>query len=176
MQHKKIRVGIVFGGRSAEHEVSVRSAHSIVEALDKNKFEPILIGITKEGGWEFGIKSFLLYKNDCQTASSLNGNFRKNTPAALEFVPQQRNIDKLDVIFPVLHGPYGEDGSIQGLLKLTGIPFIGSDILGSAIGMDKDVMKRLLKQGEIPITKYCVIQRRELKEVSYPKLKNNLVK
>lgn len=119
---KKIRVGIVFGGRSTEHEVSLQSAKNVIEALDKSKLEPVLIKIDKSGEWDWN----LLKK------------------------------EKIDVVFPILHGSYGEDGTMQGLLKLFNIPFVGCSVLGSAIGMDKDVMKRLLRDAGIPITKFIV--------------------
>lgn len=155
---KKIRVGIVFGGRSAEHEVSLRSAQSIYTALDKNKYEPVLIGITKQGNWLFGQKMIALPGGRGSSATSL--------------VPQDKEISGLDVVFPVLHGPFGEDGTMQGLLKIAGIPFVGADVLGSAIGMDKDVMKRLLRDAGIPIGKFIVARRKG--KVSYKELVKKL--
>lgn len=153
---KKTRVGIIFGGRSAEHEVSLRSAQSIYNALDKNKYEPVLIGITKQGNWLFGQKMIALPGGKGSSVTSL--------------VPQEKEIAALDVVFPALHGPFGEDGTIQGLLKIAGIPFVGADVLGSAVGMDKDVMKRLLRDAHIPIGKFMVIRKNE--ETSY----KNIVK
>src|SRR3989344_6300433 len=144
---KKIRVGIIFGGRSAEHEVSLRSAQSIYSALDKNKYDPVLIGITKQGNWLFGQKMIALPGGQGSSETSL--------------VPQEKEIAGLDVVFPVLHGPFGEDGTIQGLLKIAGIPFVGADVLGSAIGMDKDVMKRLLRDAGIPIGRFVVLKKNE---------------
>lgn len=129
---KKIRVGIIFGGKSAEHEVSVRSAENVIEAIDKDKYEPVLIKIEKSGKW--------LLNNESRFPSS----------------------ELIDVAFPILHGPFGEDGTVQGLLKLAGIPFIGSGVLGSAVGMDKDVMKRLLRDAGIPIAKFVVAKEKEV--------------
>lgn len=139
---KKLRVGIVFGGRSAEHEVSVRSAQNVYNALDPEKYEPVLIGITKQGSWLFGQKQIQIPGGE------------KTTRA---LVPHEKEIAGLDVVFPILHGPYGEDGTIQGLLKMAHIPFVGAGVLGSAVGMDKDVMKRLLRDAGMPIGKFRVI-------------------
>jgi D-alanine-D-alanine ligase len=167
---KKLRVGILFGGRSAEHEVSLQSAKNIYEAIDRDRFEPVLIGIDKSGKWVvFNDDEFLVNADDPK-------NIRLNPrglPAAL--LPQslgkvsaigpsagdEKNGggDALfvDVVFPMLHGPFGEDGTVQGLLKLAGIPFVGAGVLGSAAGMDKDVTKRLLKEAGIPIGKYITL-------------------
>ena len=170
MKGKKLRVGIIFGGRSAEHEVSLRSARSIFQALDKSKFDPVLIGITKQGMWQFDAKQSLL--SDQKSFQLAVANQKKEESTAL--VPQQKDIKQLDVIFPVLHGSYGEDGTVQGLLKLAGIPYVGADVLGSAIGMDKDVMKRLLQQAKIPIAKYVAINKGNKNKVSYTNLKREL--
>ena len=124
---KKIIVGILFGGKSAEHEISLLSAKNIFEAIDRERFEPIPIKIEKDGKWE--IKD-------------------------LSSIP-------LDVVFPILHGPFGEDGTVQGLLKLADIPFVGSGVLGSAAGMDKDVMKRLMRDAGIPIGKFLTVKTHE---------------
>lgn len=153
---KKINVGILFGGKSVEHEVSVRSAKNVYDAIDKNKYNVIMIGISKKGKW--------FYNPDI----SEDGCVIENNPLAL--IPGAENhqiidienkneIVKLDVIFPILHGPYGEDGTMQGLLKLTNIPFVGSSVLGSAVGMDKETMKRLLKDSKIPSAKYMVFNK-----------------
>lgn len=159
---KKIRVAIVFGGRSAEHEVSLQSAKNIVEAIDKDKYEVTLVGIDKSGRWLFLESSqFLLHaenpklialnKSDKEVVLSSNG----STNSLINIShPQDR--EQIDVVFPVLHGPFGEDGTIQGLLKLASVPFVGASVLGSAVGMDKDVMKRLLTQAGIPVAKFLV--------------------
>ncbi len=162
---RKIRVGILFGGRSAEHEISLLSAKNIVEAIDKEKYEPVLIGIDKEGKWYLeGQSHFLLHANNPKLIS-LN---KSNASVALTPWKEERNLRSLstqtldasiDVVFPVLHGPYGEDGTVQGLLKLSGIPFVGASVLGSAIGMDKDVMKRLLRDAGIPVAKFLVLKK-----------------
>ena len=122
---KKTVVGILSGGKSAEHEISLLSAKNIYDAIDREKYEPVLVKIEKSGVWDMSI------------------------------------ISNFDIIFPVLHGPFGEDGTIQGLLKLADIPFVGSGVLGSAAGMDKDVMKRLLRDAEIPIGKFITVKSHE---------------
>jgi len=158
----KLRVGILFGGKSAEHEVSLQSAKNIFDAIDREKYEPVLIGIDKSGRWLLNDESgFLINANDPKR-------IRLNTSSdAVALVPQskgtisnlsaQKNDSAIDVIFPVLHGPFGEDGTVQGLLKLADIPFVGSGVLASAAGMDKDVMKRLLRDAGLPIGKFRVL-------------------
>ncbi|MDR2342958.1 MAG: D-alanine--D-alanine ligase [Spirochaetaceae bacterium] len=157
-------VGILFGGCSAEHEVSLQSAKSIFNAVNRDKYNVAPIGIDKGGKWMLygtdGGTGFLLNEDDPKKISlKPNG-----TPVAL--LPGSGgslvHIDgggktRVDVIFPVLHGPLGEDGSIQGLLKTAGVPFVGTAALGSAIGMDKDVMKRLLREAGIPIAKHTTL-------------------
>jgi D-alanine-D-alanine ligase len=169
----KIRVGILFGGKSAEHEVSLQSAKSIVEAIDKNKYEIVLIGIDKTGQWYLNEASTFLLHADNPKLIALN---RSNEHVTL--VPtkaHERNLVSLgggsvgavDVVFPVLHGPYGEDGSMQGLLKVADVPFVGSDVLGAAVSMDKDVMKRLLKEAGIPTPKYLAATQAACAKLSY---------
>ena len=161
---KKIRVGILFGGRSAEHEVSLQSAKSIIEAIDKNKYDVVLIGIDREGHWYLNESSrYLLHADDPAQISMKHGNVKLALipgPASKQIIPVkgEKLIGGLDVIFPVLHGPYGEDGTVQGLLRLADIPFVGADVLGSAVSMDKDVMKRLLKEAGIPQAKFISIR------------------
>ncbi len=163
MENKKIVVGILFGGKSAEHEVSLQSAKNVIDALDKEKYEPILIGIDKTGHWLLNDASaFLLDAGDPQ---SIRLNTASN-PVAL--VPQSHGVisnladnsekPSIDVVFPILHGPFGEDGTVQGLLKLADIPFVGAGVLGSSVGMDKDVMKRLLRDAGIPIAKFIALK------------------
>ena len=143
------KVGILFGGKSAEHEVSLQSAMNVYEAIDRSKYEPVLIGIEKSGKWRL------------TNSISLS---QGGEPVTL--APESRgslsNGIKLDVVIPVLHGPFGEDGTVQGLLKLAGIPFAGSGILGSSVSMDKDVMKRLLRDAGIPIGKFLCFQQHEM--------------
>jgi D-alanine-D-alanine ligase len=170
---RKIRVGILFGGRSAEHEVSLQSAKNIIDAIDTNKYEVVLIGIDKKGQWHLNEESRLLLP---AAESGLPEVPERGENLAL--VPGKQNdqlvalsggrrLGSLDVIFPVLHGPFGEDGTVQGLLKLANIAFVGAGVLGSAVGMDKDVMKRLLREAGIPIARFIVVNRYSLKEIGF---------
>lgn len=163
---KKITVAILFGGKSAEHEVSLQSAKNVFEAIDKEKYDPILIGIDKSGRWFMPNQSnFLSNSNDPKL---IKLNVSNN---AIALIPQScgqitnlnssKTFPKIDVVFPILHGTFGEDGTIQGLLKLANVPFVGASILGSAVGMDKDVMKRLLRDAGIPIGKFITLKKEE---------------
>lgn len=159
MINKKIKVGILFGGKSAEHEISLKSAQNVLDALDKDKYEPVLVGIDKSGRWLYHESLSLLTQAD-------HADNQKIHTTAL--VPQSEGqlsggsdhivAPKVDVVFPILHGPLGEDGTIQGLLKLAHVPFVGAGVLGSAVGMDKDVMKRLLREAGLPIGKYIALR------------------
>src|SRR4030042_1706453 len=135
---KKLRVGVIFGGKSVEHEVSVISARNIINALDKEKYKIIPIHIKRTGNLLLDRKVF----------------------------------NKIDVVFPVIHGSYGEDGAIQGLLKFSGLPFVGAGVLGSAIGMDKDISKRLLKEAGIPVAKFITLYSGE--KISFKKASKKL--
>ncbi len=174
---KKINVGILFGGKSAEHEVSIQSARNIFKALDKNKYQSLLIGIDKNGRWLFYDQaSFLLHSEQVS--------LRKFSKAVKEIalVPQSQgkilNVSGLaskksiDVVFPILHGPFGEDGTIQGLLKLANVPFVGAGVLSSAVGMDKDIMKRLWREAGLPICKFLVFKNKE--SINYKQVVKNL--
>lgn len=165
MNAKKLRIGILCGGRSAEHEISLISAKSVIEALDKDKYEIHIIGIDKTGAWHLRENDHFLNHAEDPKLIHLSG--EKKSVALIprderkEIVSladnQLHGALKLDVIFPILHGPYGEDGTVQGLLKMAQVPFVGAGVLGSAIGMDKDVMKRLLQQSGIPIARFLSV-------------------
>ena len=158
------KVGIIFGGRSAEHEISLLSAKNVYEAIDRTKFEPVLIGIDKNGRWLLNDASRFLLNTDNPSLISLNPDGKPVTLNAEHsgmLSAQGAGNFNLDVIFPILHGPFGEDGTVQGFLKLAGIPYVGPDVLGSAVGMDKDVMKRLLRDANIPIGKFLVLKSSE---------------
>lgn len=151
----KINVGVLFGGKSVEHEVSLQSARNVICALDREKYHVILMGIDKAGKWYFHDEiDYLLYPED---------------PKKIVLGPAKGEIELLqavetnviDVVFPILHGLYGEDGTVQGLLKLANIPYVGADILGSAVGMDKDVMKRLIRDAGLPTPKFISVCRHE---------------
>ena len=174
--NKKIRVGILYGGKSAEHEVSIKSAKNIIDALDKNKYEPVLIGIDKTGRWLSDAGSRLLLKGekiDKTEANNIVALAAQDNGRVIEISKSEAS-EAVDVFFPVLHGPFGEDGTIQGLLKLANVPFVGAGVLGSAVGMDKDVMKRLLRDAGIPIAKFLVYKKHELAEISFKKIKKEL--
>jgi D-alanine-D-alanine ligase len=155
---KRLRVGVLFGGRSGEHEVSLASAASVIRGLDPDKYEAVPIGISKEGHWLIGGAAQKLLPD------VLKGGRRvvmaaDPTDAALIPLDRSEMGQKLDVVFPVMHGTYGEDGTIQGLLDLAGLPFVGAGVLGSAIGMEKDVAKRLLLQAKIPVVPWVTVYR-----------------
>ena len=178
--NRKIRIGILFGGRSAEHEVSVQSARNIVEAINKEKYEGVLIGIDKEGRLQPKKDSELAALSEGSSLSRLN---EKDEDAVLISEERKgnlfpffsaRGLRKVDVVFPVLHGPYGEDGTIQGLLELANIPYVGAGVLGSAMGMDKDVMKRLLREAGIPVAKFLCFNRSFLKEIDFDRVRDEL--
>jgi|SRR5579875_2221983 D-alanine-D-alanine ligase len=178
---RKLRVGILFGGRSGEHEVSLLSAASILKAIDRDKFDVTPIGITKEGRWLAAADAHgLLEGKSCAAARQLRAGDPEATPGARllhegipallapepgagkELVKRSRTDgESLDVVFPVLHGTFGEDGTIQGLFELAGIAYVGSGVLGSAAGMDKDAMKRLFAQAKLPIVKHVTLLRPE---------------
>jgi D-alanine-D-alanine ligase len=162
---KKIRVGVLFGGRSAEHEVSLQSARNVLEALDRDTYEPFLIGIDREGRWRLDEQARVLF-DAARPLPALAVNGPREVALAargegsrLLDLSGNADIAKLDVIFPVLHGPYGEDGSVQGLCRLANIPCVGAGILGSAVGMDKDVMKRLLRDAGLPNARFLLVTR-----------------
>ncbi|MDR2766754.1 MAG: D-alanine--D-alanine ligase [Treponema sp.] len=154
-------IGILCGGRSAEHEVSLQSALNVFDAVDRSRFNPLLIGIDKAGSWWVSLSGDLVSNvNDprriCLARPLTAAALLPNSKGMLA-VKGQKPV-KLDVIFPLLHGPFGEDGTVQGLLKLADVPFVGPGVLGSAAGMDKDVMKRLLRDAGIPIGKFFVLR------------------
>lgn len=167
--HKKIRVGVVFGGKSFEHEVSLLSAKNVIDAIDPKKYEVVLIGIDKNGEWHVRENEQYLANAHHPKLVQFSGSKK-----SIAIVPAEEGKQSIDVIFPVLHGPNGEDGTVQGLLKLANIPFVGAGVLGSAIGMDKDVMKRLLRDAHIPTAKFICIHNHQLYMWSFEKLKKEL--
>jgi len=156
---KKLKVGILFGGKSAEHEVSLQSAKNVYDAINRNKYEPVLIGIDKNGRWLLSDESRFLLNADDPRHIRLNPSsdvvaLVPHGRGAIENLSDVKNNKVIDVVFPILHGPFGEDGTVQGLLKLADVPFVGAGVLASAVGMDKDVMKRLLLSAGLPIGKF----------------------
>jgi D-alanine-D-alanine ligase len=161
---EKIRVGILFGGKSAEHEVSLQSAKNVYEAIDRKKYDPVLVGIDKNGRWLLNDESRFLLDAEDPRCIRLNP-----SGESVALVPESAGVisalstggqcGAVDVVFPILHGPLGEDGAVQGLLKLADIPFVGVGVLGSAAGMDKDIMKRLLSYAGLPVGKFRAAKR-----------------
>ncbi|MFA6000272.1 MAG: D-alanine--D-alanine ligase [Candidatus Paceibacterota bacterium] len=173
---KKLKIGVLFGGKSAEHEVSLQSAKNVIEMLDKSKYEVIPIGIDKTGKWLLNSTSDYLLNSDDVKFVKL-GKSQKEVALYAdnrgELVSTNgKSSNKIDVIIPMLHGPFGEDGSVQGLLKLAGIPFIGAGVLGSAVSMDKDVMKRLLRDAGMTVGKFLVFKVGE--NINFKEIKNYL--
>jgi D-alanine-D-alanine ligase len=152
----RLRVAVLCGGRSAEHEISLLSARFVLESLDPARFVPVLVGIDKDGRWLSQKEARLLEAARDPRSVALDA----HEPAVL-FAPEPGAAGLLgvDVVFPVLHGPMGEDGTVQGLFELAGVPYVGSGVLGSAVGMDKDVMKRLLRAANLPVLPYAVVRR-----------------
>jgi D-alanine-D-alanine ligase len=146
----KTRVGVIFGGRSGEHEVSLRSAESIIRSLDPSKYDVVPIAITHEGRWLGSTNSIAMLS----AGEAIQQALTRGEPMAV--LPEPRHNGTVDVFFPIVHGTYGEDGTIQGLLELAGVPYVGAGVLGSAVGMDKDVMKRLLREAGLPIGDFWV--------------------
>jgi D-alanine-D-alanine ligase len=154
----KIRVAIVFGGQSAEHEISILSARNVLAALDRSRFEPVLIGIDKSGHWLAQDAQQLLTSPQDPRQVHIEAGLPLPMTSALA-TPELSAASRIDVVFPVLHGTLGEDGAVQGLLEVAGIPYVGAGVLGSAIGMDKDVMKRLLRDAGIPVAEFRTLRR-----------------
>ena len=177
---RKIRVGILFGGKSAEHEVSLQSAKNIVEAIDQEKYEVALIAIDKKGQWYLADASRFLLHEDNPKLIKLNT--LRNSVALvpgektghLVSLGSHKSAESIDVVFPVLHGPLGEDGTVQGLLKLANVPFVGAGVLGSSVGMDKDVAKRLLREAGIPIARFLVFHRSSVDKLDFNRVKKQL--
>jgi D-alanine-D-alanine ligase len=155
---RKLRVGVLFGGRSGEHEVSLASAASIIRGLDPQKYEAVPIGITKEGHWRVGAGAQKMLPEVLRTGQGVVMS-ADPTESALMPIDGSAQGQKLDVVFPVIHGTFGEDGTMQGLLELAGLPFVGAGVLGSAIGMDKDVAKKLMQVAGIPVVPWIAVQR-----------------
>ncbi len=180
---KKIRVGLIFGGQSAEHEVSILSARNVYKALNPEKYEVSLIGIDKTGSWCFCEDAALLLESDTAKAlPAISPDHRQAVTlvssgtgqANLVSLGGGRDNQILDVVFPVLHGPYGEDGTVQGLLKLAHVPFVGPGVLGSAVGMDKDLMKRICRDAGIDMARFETIFSWNRNQFSYENISNKL--
>ncbi|MDK2901269.1 D-alanine--D-alanine ligase [Koleobacter methoxysyntrophicus] len=161
---KKKRIGVIFGGQSGEHEVSLMSSTSIIKVIDREKYDVVMIGITKNGEW-------LLYNGDVDKIKS--GEWEKegiraffppnaNYKGLITFSNGKEEFHPLDIVFPVLHGPRGEDGTIQGLFEISQIPYVSSGVMSSALGMDKFFSKKLFDHAGLPIVKYKVFHKKEI--------------
>lgn len=161
---RRLRVGVVFGGRSGEHEVSLMSARSVIHALNPERYEIIPIGISPRGDWLIGENPLHVFERSEKadgTAEQRATLLPDPTVTGLLNLDQSRFTDPLDVVFPVLHGTYGEDGCIQGLFELAGIPYVGSGVAASSVGMDKALMKAVFAQAGLPQVPYFVATRRQ---------------
>jgi D-alanine-D-alanine ligase len=138
----RVRVAVLLGGRSSEHEVSLASARSVIDALDPERYEAVTVEIGRDGRWELGTGD--------------NGSVAETLPVPTSKVPA--TLGEVDVVFPVLHGPFGEDGTVQGLLELAGVPYVGAGVLGSALAMDKDVFKAVMRDRGIPVTRNITLK------------------
>jgi D-alanine-D-alanine ligase len=175
--NKKLKIALVFGGKSVEHEVSLQSAKNVFDALDKDKYEIVFIGIDKQGIWHLKDQNNFLLNSSNPKLIKLNksdlttSRINKNEQGLAVLQAEQKR-GKIDVAFPILHGSYGEDGTIQGFFKLAGIPFIGPSVLGSSVSFDKDVTKRLLTEAGIPNTEFVTLRPGD--KISFLKIKKVL--
>jgi D-alanine-D-alanine ligase len=161
MEKKRLRVGVLFGGRSGEHEVSLASATSVIRELDPEKYEAIPIGITKDGRWLVGVGAHKMLPEVLRSGQRVVLPADPNAAALVPLDESPGRALRVDVVFPVLHGTFGEDGTVQGLLDLAGLPYVGAGVLGSAVGMDKDMQKRLYQHAGLPVADFIVVLRSE---------------
>ncbi len=177
---KKINLALIFGGQSAEHAVSLESGKNVMDALDQNKYQTHLIAIDKSGAWRHIADPSVLRKTDVAAPIDV-----ERAGARVFLVPtndgvQILNCDSrefvahIDCVFPILHGPYGEDGSMQGYLRILGVPYVGVGVLGSAVGMDKDVAKRLLRDAGLPIGKFLCFEKHDQSSLNFAEIKRQL--
>jgi D-alanine-D-alanine ligase len=158
-EKKRLRVGVLFGGRSGEHEVSLASAASVIRELDPEKYEAVPIGISKDGRWLVGSGAQKMLPEVLKTGRRVVLPADPNAAALVPLGESPGGALRVDVVFPVLHGTFGEDGTVQGLLELAGLPYVGAGVLGSSIGMDKDVQKRLFEHTRLPVADFLILPR-----------------
>ena len=163
ISRNKLKVGVIFGGRSGEHEVSIVSAESVFKALNKNKYKVVPIGITKKGQWIAGVEAVkflkkgikkLPFKSVLAPDPTENGLVKVKERGLIPVSRQKSTMTSIDVIFPLVHGTYGEDGKLQGLLEMTNLPYVGANVLGSALGMDKIIQKKLFRELDLPVVNF----------------------
>ena len=170
-QTSKMNIGVLYGGRSGEHDVSLCSAASVFSALDRNKYKMTVIGIDRDGRWYVQDKPEIIPDKDFgrklalkKSGTWLVNHFEQKNKLHLYNIKNKNKEVVLDVVFPVLHGTFGEDGTLQGLLELAMVPYVGADVTGSAVGMDKDIAKRLLKEAGIPVVLSLTINKQQWKD------------
>lgn len=170
---RKLKIGVLFGGRSAEHEVSLVSAQSVMQALDKKKYHIVPIGISQNGKWIASDNSLELLKSKKQAVNKSNKIITPdpNIKGLVSLFSDVLKTERIDVVFPVLHGPYGEDGTIQGLLELADIPYVGAGVLASSAAMDKITAHKLFKFSNIP-----VVEKIWFSFLDFKKSRNNIIK
>ncbi len=162
----KIKLAILFGGKSAEHAISLRSAKNVILSVDQSKYQLSFIGIEQDGSWWLLDETSVMDEINNKQTLSIGAHPKKELALSLNgdkgfMLAEEQLFHSVDVVFPVLHGPFGEDGSVQGLLQLVEIPYVGPSLIGSAVGMDKDVMKRLLRDAGLPIGRYICLHAEE---------------
>lgn len=176
----KLRVGIAFGGKSAEHEVSLQSAKNIADAIDKSRFDVVLLGIDKQGQWHISDPdNYLLNADDpariaLRPSKTTLAQIPGRTAQSLINADSGQPLPSIDVIFPIVHGTLGEDGSLQGMLRMANLPFVGSDVLASAACMDKDVTKRLLRDAGLAIAPFITLTRVNRQHISFAEVTGKL--
>ncbi len=177
---KKKTIGLLFGGMSTEHEVSLQSAKNIMEAIDKSKYDVLLIGIDKSGKWHLNDASHFLLNEENPKLIALNKTnngiaiIPGETENQLFNINSSKTLGELDVIFPILHGTLGEDGSVQGMLRMANIPYVGSNVLGSAISMDKDIAKKLLNAASLNVAKSLTYTRVTKGKIKFDEVEREL--
>src|SRR6266849_3469149 len=158
-EKKRLRIGVLFGGRSGEHEVSLASAASVIRGLDPEKYEAVPIGISKDGRWLVGQGAQKMLPEVLRSGQRVVLPADPNAAALVPLDETHAGTLRVDVVFPVLHGTFGEDGTVQGLLELAGLPYVGAGVLASAVAMDKDVTKRLMLERGLPVAGYITVTR-----------------
>lgn len=168
-EQRKIRIGIIYGGRSGEHEVSLKSARSVIQALDKTKYDVVPIGITRAGEWKVAQSRMLAAQqaeipaleadSDDAKSATLISSADQSSLMQIDDNAQMMPFAELDVVFPVMHGTYGEDGAIQGLLEMANVPYVGAGVVGSAVGMDKAIFKHVMEANGIAILPWKLVLR-----------------
>lgn len=175
----KVNVGVLFGGRSSEHEVSLLSAYNVLRSIPKKKYNVLPIGIKKDGSFLFYSKAKPILNGDDAKKIHLSAagqpiTFTFGSSHRIHYLNTKKNGQKIDMLFPVLHGTFGEDGTVQGLAQLLDVPCVGASVLGSAIGMDKDISKRLLRDAKIPIADFLVFRKDERATIDFDAIAKKL--